>query len=356
MSFFAVAIMYLGAVMGAGFASGREAWQYFGVFGTNAYYGIIIELVMFVLLGVMTTYNARTLHTENINHVILPVRSKTLEKFLNTLIGALLYLPLISMSAAGGALLNQELGIHRAVGGGIIVILVIATLLGDFDRMQRVFRYVMPLLFASVIAVGLIVALKVEPVEGMDKVKPSALAPTWPIASMLYVSYNSLGTIPIMTKSALRAKDRNTAIAGAMLGGVMLSSLGLVLVAALQRDPLYSEMLDLPLLGFAGKISIIVEIAFSLVLLLAIYSAATSCFFGCISRFPNNEKKKYILVGLAVLAFFISLVGFKNIVAVVYPIKGYIDLIVLTLLTINFIKILKKEQRKLKHFRRKKDD
>ena len=354
MSFFAVAIMYLGAVMGAGFASGREAWQYFGVFGNNAYYGIVIEAFIFILLGVMTVYNARTLHTENINHVILPIRSIHLERGLNILIGALLYLPLISMAAAGGALLNQELGIHKAVGGGIIVILVILTLLGDFDRMQRVFRYVMPILFVAVITVAIIVTIKVKPVEGMEKVKPSPLAPTWPIAALLYVSYNSLGTIPVMTKSALRAKDRKTAILGAIVGGLMLSSLGLVLVMALQRDPLYSDRLDLPLLGFAGKISTFVEILFSLVLLIAIYSAATSCYFGCISRFPNNEKRKYILVILAILAFFISLVGFKNIVAIVYPIKGYIDLIVLSLLTINFIKTFRKEKRKLKYYRRRK--
>ena len=28
-----VALMFVGAIMGAGFASGREIWQFFGVFG-----------------------------------------------------------------------------------------------------------------------------------------------------------------------------------------------------------------------------------------------------------------------------------------------------------------------------------
>ncbi len=33
LNFFHVALMYVGTIMGAGFASGREIWQFFGVFG-----------------------------------------------------------------------------------------------------------------------------------------------------------------------------------------------------------------------------------------------------------------------------------------------------------------------------------
>ena len=34
-----VAVMYIGAIMGAGFASGRETWQFFGVFGDKGKIG-----------------------------------------------------------------------------------------------------------------------------------------------------------------------------------------------------------------------------------------------------------------------------------------------------------------------------
>ena len=37
-----VALMFVGAIMGAGFASGREIWQFFGVFGKQGRVGILL--------------------------------------------------------------------------------------------------------------------------------------------------------------------------------------------------------------------------------------------------------------------------------------------------------------------------
>ena len=42
-----VALMFVGAIMGAGFASGREIWQFFGVFGKQGRIGILLIAVLF---------------------------------------------------------------------------------------------------------------------------------------------------------------------------------------------------------------------------------------------------------------------------------------------------------------------
>mgnify|MGYP006903058778 CR=1 FL=1 len=54
LNFLNVALMFVGAIMGAGFASGREIWQFFGVFGKQGRVGILLIAVMFVVLGMMT--------------------------------------------------------------------------------------------------------------------------------------------------------------------------------------------------------------------------------------------------------------------------------------------------------------
>ena len=41
-----VALMFVGAIMGAGFASGREIWQFFGVFGKQGRIGILLIAVL----------------------------------------------------------------------------------------------------------------------------------------------------------------------------------------------------------------------------------------------------------------------------------------------------------------------
>ena len=61
---FRIAFLYLGDVIGAGFASGRETWQYFGIFGKNAVSGIAIATFLFASMGVMTAYLAEKLEWE----------------------------------------------------------------------------------------------------------------------------------------------------------------------------------------------------------------------------------------------------------------------------------------------------
>ena len=43
--------LYIGVIMGAGFASGRECWQFFGVFGNKGYYGAAAATVVVGAVG-----------------------------------------------------------------------------------------------------------------------------------------------------------------------------------------------------------------------------------------------------------------------------------------------------------------
>jgi uncharacterized membrane protein YkvI len=69
---FTIAFMYVGTIMGAGFASGREIWQFFGVFGKRGYIGIILVGVLFIVIGVMTRLIARKLGSNDMGKVIVP--------------------------------------------------------------------------------------------------------------------------------------------------------------------------------------------------------------------------------------------------------------------------------------------
>ena len=51
-----VASMYIGVIIGAGFSSGRECWQFFGVFGKKGFLGASFMVLIFVILALMLTY------------------------------------------------------------------------------------------------------------------------------------------------------------------------------------------------------------------------------------------------------------------------------------------------------------
>jgi uncharacterized membrane protein YkvI len=89
-------------------------------------------------------------------------------------------------------------------------------------------------------------------------------------------------------------------------------------------DPLLSESSPLPMLSLSQRISETVQSVYSLVLLIAIFGTATSCFFGFCTKIPEGNKKICLIWISAIIGFGFSLMGFSNIVVFLYPIEGYL--------------------------------
>lgn len=346
LSYFNVAAMYVGAIMGAGFASGREGWQFFGVFGAKGFAGLFIAGLLFVLMGVMISYIATELNTKDMGKIIVPWDNEVIAEWVGRFLAAILYTIIISMSAAGGSFLHQQFGCHQAVGGIIIVVLVLFTVLGNFERISKVFRFIVPVLFTLDILLCLMVIFSDMDQSGaVTGFKPSNLAPQWGIAAVLFTAYNMLGTVPIIAEASLNAVDRKHGILGGGLGGVMLTVLTAFLVLTLRQDMAFTDGMDLPMLAYSERLGSLPNLVFGVILFAAIYSAATSLYYGFSTKIKESPEKKYILIAGAVIGFFCGLSGFKSVVSFLYPLEGYIGLAIMTMITVNFIKIYRKKKK-----------
>lgn len=342
-----VALMFVGAIMGAGFASGREIWQFFGVFGRQGRIGILLIAVLFVVLGMMTAYLARILGTNDMGRIIAPGGNPKIENLVSWFMAIMLFTVLINMTAAGGALLHQNFGISRLVGGVLIGVLVIVTVLGEFERISRVFRYIMPVLFAAVILISVLaVTANLGASAQREPVKPSPIAGNWVLAACLYISYNILAMIPIVATSSVNAKSEKSAMLGSGLGGIFLGVLAFTIVLALQKDMQFAQAMDMPMLAYAGRISKGAGIIYSVLLFAAIYASATSNFYGFTTKLRTDEKKSRKVILSACLAFLLGLVGFKNVVAYMFPIEGYLGFAIIAMLLVNFVQVYRREKRR----------
>lgn len=199
LNFFWVALMYVGTIVGAGFASGREIWQFFGVFGSKGLVGVCIVGLLFIVLGIMTSLIASILRTGDMGRVIVPGNNSKITDMVGYFMALFLFTAIVNMSAAGGALLNQQFGFHPAIGGFIVVLLVILTVIGGFDRMSKIFAGLMPVLLVAVISIAAIVIAKDLPQgDATADIVPSPLASHWGFAPILYMSYNMLAIVPIV--------------------------------------------------------------------------------------------------------------------------------------------------------------
>ncbi len=342
-----VALMFVGAIMGAGFASGREIWQFFGVFGSSGKLGVLFVAVLFILLGVITAYLARTLGTNHMGEIIVPEGNPKIIEFISWFMAVILFTVLINMTAAGGALVKQAFGIPSVLGGILIGVLVVATVLGEFQRISGVFRYIMPVLFAAVVAISIaVIFIQLPATDIGEELEPSPIAGNWALAASLYISYNILAVIPIVATSSIEASSKKTAIAGAGLGGIFLGILAWIIVTALQKDMYFSQAMDMPMLAYSTRLSKGLGILYTLILFAAIYSAATSNFYGYTTKFREGPQKKKIVIVSAIAAFLMGLVGFKNIIAYMFPVEGYLGYAIIAMICVNFLYVYRKEKRR----------
>ncbi len=342
-----VALVYTGAILGAGFASGREIWQFFGVFGNFGFIGVAMVGGLFIFLGIVTAVIAIKLGTNDMGRVIVPGHNKLLVQFVGYFMAIMLFTVLITMSAAGGAMFNQQLGLPRFLGGAVIIAMVIMTVIGGFDRVSHAFRFMMPFLIGIIILLCILVLFKGHGLESGDTTfEPSPLAPTWWLAAILYISYNILAVIPIVATAAVNAKSTRHAIWGAALGGVFLTLLALFILLVLRTDPDLSNTMEMPMLAFSTNFSGAVNIIYTVVLFFAIYASATGNYYGFTTKLKPTSNKSLKIILIAILGFGFGLMGFKNVIAYMFPLEGFAGILIIIMLMFNFICLTRQKETK----------
>jgi len=346
LGFLSIAFMYVGAIMGAGFASGREIWQFFGVFGKLGYLGVGLVCVLFMIIGFMTSRIACILNTEDMGRVIVPGDNWFLKSFVAYFLAIVLFMVFTFMSAAGGALFSQQFGQSEKLGGAVIVSLAIITVIGGFSRLSKAFRFVVPVLMTTVVFISVIVIIKNSgmPVT-VETFKPSPLAGSWHLAAFLYLSLNVLAVIPIISKASIQAKSNRHAYFGSVLGGFFVGMLAFILFHAMRTEPGFSNSMDMPMLAFSEKLSPAANLTYTFVLLFAIYATATMTFYASTTKLIKGSHEKLKIFITAWAGFAMGLVGFSRIVEYVYPIIGFLGISIVVMLTVNFILLVIKERK-----------
>ena len=333
--------LYIGVIMGAGFASGRECWQFFGVFGQKGYYGATAATVCFVLIACMLTFIARSKSTADLGRLISPFDNRYIDGVIGWVLAIIYYSMIIAMTAAGGSLLNQQFGISKVYGGIIIALLCILTVLGDFERVSKVFSIIVPVLFiVGIITIIITILADFGQSGATEGYQPGRMSPNWFVSALVFMAYNTTGMITMAGNSAINASNSKNAYAGAITGTLCLGALTILLLRALLTDMAFSSELDLPMLGYSARISPVLNVIYAIILYGAVYSTGSSTYYGFSTKISDGRAKKVIIVVGAAAGFLLGLTGFKKLVEFLYPAQGYIGILFIILIIINFAKEL----------------
>ena len=332
-----LAFIYIGTIIGAGFASGREIIDFFGEYGVKGILGMILSGFLFMFVGAFFLSKIYEKKINGYKELIDNVFGEKIGFIIDTIIIFSLFIGFCIMVSGSGALFNQQFNFSKNIGIYLMVVLSFIVFLFSIEGLSFINSILVPLLVLGIIYFGGNVILKngfvFSNLGGVEYTSKGNFI----TSSILYVSFNSLLLVVVLSSLLPIIPDKKTAIKGGIFGGIVLGILGCFILISLLI--LYTQVyaLDIPMLKISGYEGEIYSKIFSIILWFAMFTTAIANGFGFIERISKKRNKTLISLIFCLCSIPLAKLGFSNLVATIYPIFGYFGGFILIFLIISLI-------------------
>ena len=337
-----IASAFIGVIVGAGFASGQEVLQYFTSFGILGTLGAIITTALFAYVGMMLVWLGSKFDTDSHKVVIHNITGKSL---FGKLLGWIIHLVIIFtlfgvgvvMIAGAGSNLNQQFGVPSLVGTLLMTVLIILAGMLKVEGVVKVIGNITPFLIIFILIISIYSFLTTNvPFSELNTIsdaKPSTL-PNWFVAGINYASFNTAVGASMAIVMGGAEKNSKVAAIGGLVGGLILGAMIVLSHLAIFTQINIVGNMEMPMLGIVNHISPILGIIMAIVIFGMIFNTGLGMFYAFATRFTVVDSIRFkifytitILVGLC-----LSFVGFTDLVAIFYPLIGYLGLVLIFVL------------------------
>lgn len=329
-----LAAVYIGTVVGAGFASGQEVLQFFGLHGRLGYWGIAVTTVVLAGFGYLIMSVSYRLAAASYGQVLRHVAGPVVGRFLDVLLSLFLFSGTGAMCAGAGATLAQIYDLPYTAGLGGMALATALTVALGLRGVVRSVSAVVPFLLVSVLLVGAATVLG-GPLN-LEYADPGrAPVGNWLVSAVVYGSYNLLLATSVLTPLA-RVTPRRNLLPGVVLGALGLGVGVLAVDLSIMAHAPESAWVEVPMVLAATRLSRWAALAYTLVLLAEVYTTAVSGLYGFVNRLVGEESRWFvpITLGAVAIAALAGLVGFSRLVATLFSVAGYLGLIFLAALVV----------------------
>ncbi|MDN5293492.1 MAG: hypothetical protein PWQ91_654 [Eubacteriales bacterium] len=328
-----IATGYIGAVVGAAFASGQEILQFFVLFGPQGKAGIALATFLFCFFGVAILECGRRYQIASYRDLLTPFLGQRLIVIVDVIMALALLAGLGIMLAAGGALLKQQFDWPATAGSALLAVVVILVLLRGREGFLQANALLVPIKIISVILLFFLLLGKYPFFSSAGGTKGVPLvAGHWALSAFLYVSYNMVLTAAVL--GTLYDRQVKVNVLGGMLGGVGLGLLAACIGSLLYHFYPQAASCQIPMVKLAGLAGPLVQKGYALVVMVAIFTAALANAYGFACRIAQKFCVSWRVAGIAAVVAVLPMLSFSfaKLVVTVYPFFGYIGLFYVILL------------------------
>ncbi|NEU32645.1 hypothetical protein GN156_18155 [bacterium LRH843] len=313
--------LIIGTMIGAGYASGRELWEFFGAESGLA---IILFTILFIISCSVVLSISFTHRSKHYMPVLEILMGKRLSKLYDVMILIYLFSMTVIMLAGGGATL-EVVHVPYWLGVVFIGVMVILLFIWDTKGMTSMNALITPILIICL--VGVLVAF--QALNGFPihfSLKEQA---NWP-SSLTFTALNILPLIAVLAAIGSEIKQKGEVWIASIGSGVILGATSYLYNESLLQIAGEIMLYEIPLFAILKHYPYYMMLIMSALLWLAIYTTAAAGVFGLLSRVREWIKGPAWLVALLLIAIMAPLTtfGFSTLVSVLYPLYGVLNLYV----------------------------
>ena len=329
-----IAFAYVGVIIGAGLSSGQDIMQYFLSFGRKGLMGIVVLGILNTLFGLVTITLGSYFQAKHHDDVLKEIAPTPIRKLIDITLVFTGFAMSFVMIAGAGSNLRQQFHLPFFVGGFVCSALIIVVAFLDFERILEVIGVFTPLIviMIAIITVYTFVGKSIRPATNNVVVSV--------INYFALCAVNGVSMAFVMGGSEKRIKEAKI---GGALGGFIV---GLIVIAAASSLFAHLDIVkdaDIPMLVIVNRINKIFALIYAITIFALIFNTTFSLYFATARRFDGGSvnRMRIILIALVVLGYICSFFGFKTLVSIMYPILGYMGIIIVIVLGIAWVRLSK---------------
>lgn len=323
-----VGFTYIGTVVGAGFATGQEILQFFTKFGWMATFTIALSSLLFIWLGTKLMLLAHDLQAksyEDLNKYLFGARAG---RWISTFTLIMLLGTTSVMLAGAGTIYSESFQIPYQLGLAITLVLSYLIISKGVEAILAVNSIVVPIMITFTL---LLVFSTLDLPLAHNWIRLPGDFPLFHVwaAPLLYTAFNLSLAQAVLVPIGSSIKDRNVLYYGGLLGGI---GIGLMLLAGhyiLSAQMPGVNQFEIPMGFIIGKFNVGIQLFFFLIVLAEIYTTLIADVYGLALQVEQRTalNRKFILVCILILCYFISQIGFKLLLSTLYPLFGLVSLL-----------------------------
>ncbi|MEN1966542.1 hypothetical protein WMZ97_00570 [Lentibacillus sp. N15] len=315
--------LIIGTTIGAGYASGRELWQFFGHESGLAI--VLFALFFSISVYVILTLSYRRQSTDYVP-ILRDIVGRKFSGFYDVMIFLYLFTTTVVMIAGSGAT-GQAFNFSYWWGVIFIVITLVLLFSKDISGLLSINQLVLPLLLGGLVYVLLLFTHDQE----LTLFSHWHEQRNW-TAAFPFTALNILPLIAVLGAIGNKIRSKGEIWVASIGCGVILGSISYIYNNSLIQIADELLLYEIPLFAILKHYSFGMLIFMSVLLWFAIFTTAASGVMGLVTRLQHYIHVPLWLLVLLLLIIMVPLttLGFSNLITYVYPFYGVLNLYVLT--------------------------